>query len=252
VVEGTKAFATSSTNASWAILLVDPAGPGGARHSTGSRGGVLMLACELADPAVTIDTGWWDPLGMRGTVSHVVSFDRAYIPEENLIGAPGSYFSAGWQTAFIPQYAASFLGAAEAAYEFALEYVKVHNKASDPYVHHRVGAMAVNVATGDLWLRHVAALWDAGKLAEAALAGNYARHLIEHLAEETVQHCIRACGARSLMRPSCVERILRDLTFYERHDNDDQVLATIGRSVLGEPTDLAFATPPPVPGENQV
>ena len=46
-------------------------------------------------------------------------------------------------------------------------------------------------------------------------------------------HCIRACGARSLVRPSPIERILRDLTFYLRHDNDDHILATIGRAPLG-------------------
>jgi alkylation response protein AidB-like acyl-CoA dehydrogenase len=66
---------------------------------------------------------------------------------------------------------------------------------------------------------------------------------VEHLAEQSVHHCIRACGARSLIRPSPVERILRDLTFYLRHDNDDHVLATIGREVLGERHDASFYKP---------
>ncbi len=67
--------------------------------------------------------------------------------------------------------------------------------------------------------------------------------MVEHLAEETVDHCIRACGARSLVRPSPVERILRDLTFYLRHDNDDHILATIGRAPLGEAHDPSFYKP---------
>jgi alkylation response protein AidB-like acyl-CoA dehydrogenase len=66
------------------------------------------------------------------------------------------------------------------------------------------------------------------------------RYLVEHLAEEVVGHCIRACGARSLIKPSPVERIYRDLGFYMRHDSDDQVLATIGRGVLSEETDTSF------------
>jgi alkylation response protein AidB-like acyl-CoA dehydrogenase len=89
----------------------------------------------------------------------------------------------------------------------------------------------------------VARLWDAERRAEAQIAGNRARHLAEHLALSTVDNCIRACGARSLVRPSPVERLLRDLSIYVRHDNDDQILATIGRGVLGLAHDVSFYKP---------
>ncbi|WP_394846937.1 acyl-CoA/acyl-ACP dehydrogenase [Pendulispora brunnea] len=242
IVEGTKIFATSASGANWAILLVDTTGPGGARHSD-SPETVFMLACDLSDPTVSIDGSWWDPIGMRATVSHLVRFHQTRIPDANRIGEPGAYLREGWQTAFIPHYAASFLGAAEAAYEYALRYVTQQDKTGDPYVQQRVGAMAVAVETADLWLQHVADLWDRGPRAEAQLAGSRARHVVEHLAVQTVDHCIRACGARCLIRPSPVERILRDLTFYVRHDNDDHILATIGRARLGKPHDLSFYKP---------
>jgi alkylation response protein AidB-like acyl-CoA dehydrogenase len=242
IVNGTKVFATSATGADWAILLVDTAGPGGARNSE-SPDGVLMLACELADPSVSVDSSWWDPIGMRATVSHLVRFDHTYIPDTQRIGEPGDYLRQGWQTAFIPHYAASFLGAAEAAYQYAVEYLTRQGKATDPYVQQRVGEMAVAVETGELWLQHVAELWDAGRRMEARLAGSRARHLAEHLALETVNHCVRACGARCLVRPSPIERIQRDLTFYVRHDNDDHILATIGRAALGQPHDSSFYKP---------
>jgi alkylation response protein AidB-like acyl-CoA dehydrogenase len=242
VVNGSKVFATSATGADWAILLVDPAGPGGARNAT-TRSSVLMLACELADPSITVDGSWWDPIGMRATVSHLVRFDHTYIPDTQRIGEPGDYLRQEWQTVFIPHYAASFLGAAEAAYGYALEYVLRQHKSTDPFVQQRVGEMAVAVETGQLWLRHVADLWDAGNRREARIAGSRARHLMEHLALDTVDHCVRSCGARSLVKPSPVERIQRDLTFYVRHDNDDHILATIGRAALGEPYDASFYKP---------
>ncbi|MFF4948152.1 acyl-CoA dehydrogenase family protein [Streptomyces chattanoogensis] len=243
VVNGTKAFATSATGARWAILLVNPAGPGGARHAAGACDELLLLACDLTDPTVTVDTGWWDPVGMRATASHVVRFDHTFLPSGHLLGEPGSYLAGQWQTAFVPHYAASFLGAAEAAYAYALRYLKHQGKSGDPYVQQRVGRMAVNTDSARLWLRHVAGLWDEGRLDEARIAGSRARHAVEHLAEETVQHCIRACGARSLVRPAPVERILRDLTVYQRHDNDDHILATIGRAALGERHDPSFHKP---------
>lgn len=243
LVDGSKAFATSAIGADWAILLVNPAGPGGARHLGGADESLLLLACQLSHPSITVDTSWWDPIGMRATASHVVRFDRTPIPADWTIGEPGAYLREGWQTAFIPHYAASFLGAATGAYAYALEYLKRQQKGGDPYVQQRVGRMAVDVDTGQLWLAHVAALWDTGRRQAAVTAGNQARHLIERLALSTVDNCIRACGARSLIRPSPVERILRDLTLYVRHDNDDHILATIGRAALDLAHDASFYKP---------
>ncbi|OIJ97720.1 acyl-CoA dehydrogenase family protein [Streptomyces colonosanans] len=242
-LSGTKVFATSATGAQWAILLVDPAGPGGARHARDVCGSLLLFACDLSDPTVSLDTSWWDPIGMRATVSHMVRFDDTFLPREHLIGGPGGYFEGHWQTAFVPHYAASFLGAALAAYEYGLTYLPRQGKGVDPYVQQRVGSMAIGIDTARLWLRHVAGLWDEGRLDEARVAGSRAWHVIGRLAEETVHHVVRACGARSLIRPSPVERILRDLTFYELHDNADHVLATIGRAALGEQHDLSFHKP---------
>lgn len=243
IIDGTKAFCTSAGGARWAILLVNTAGPGGARHSSGSPDTLLLLAVDLSDPSISFDGSWWNPIGMRATVSHAARFDRTFIPDADVIGAPGRYLKEGWQTCFAPHYAASFLGAAEAAFDYALAYVRTQNKGDDPYVQHHLAAMAMNVDSGHLWLRHVANLWESGAVEEAQIAGSRARHLIEHFAEETVQHAVRACGARSLNRPSALERIHRDLSIYVRHDNDDQVLATVGRALLGKSFDASFYKP---------
>lgn len=244
IIEGNKAFATSAGGAQWAILLVNTAGPGGVRHAAAaSLDTQLMMACDLSDPTVEVDTSWWDPIGMRGTASHLVRFRQTFIPDRDLIGYPGQYIKEGWQTCFIPHYAATFLGAAEAAYDYAFEYVTSQNKVDDPYVQHHIGQMSVNVETAHLWLRHVARLWETGNYQEAQVAGSRARHVVEHLAEDTVKQCIRACGARCLIRPSALERIYRDLSFYVRHDNDDHILAMIGKSLLGLTHDPSFYKP---------
>jgi alkylation response protein AidB-like acyl-CoA dehydrogenase len=243
VVDGTKVFATSATAAQWAILLVSLDGPGGIRHARGGIDSQLLLGCDLSDPSVTLDGTWWDPIGMRATVSYLVRFDRTFVPEANAIGHPGQYTKDGWQTYFIPHYAATFLGAAEAAYEFAIDYLTSQRKSDDPYIQHHIASMSIDVETAHLWLRHVARQWEAGRSEDARLVGSRARHVIEHLAEGAVKHCIRACGARSLNRPAALERIYRDLSFYVRHDNDDHLLATIGKALLGQPYDQSFYKP---------
>ena len=243
IVDGSKVFATSAPGAEWAILLVSTAGPGGVRHSTAPLDTQLLMACALSDPSVESDNSWWDPIGMRATVSYLVRFNRTFVPDENVIGYPGQYMKEEWQTCFIPHYAASFLGAAEAAYEYTREYIIAQKKVEDPYIHHHIGQMSVNVETAHLWLRHVARLWETESYQEARLAGSRARHVVEHLALDTVMRGIRACGARSLNRPSVLERVYRDLSFYVRHDNDDHILAMIGKSVLGLSHDPSFYKP---------
>jgi alkylation response protein AidB-like acyl-CoA dehydrogenase len=243
VVSGSKVFSTSAGGADWAILLVNEAGPGGARHAAANPDSLLLLACDLSDPTVTFDGSWWDPIGMRATVSHLARFRDTFIPEDCAIGSPGEYLRGGWQTCFTPHYAASFLGAADGAYDYALELIRAQSRSADPYIQHHIGRMALNLETGQLWLRHVATLWETRQYQEAKEAGLRARLLIEELAADVFARAIRACGARALNRPSRLERAFRDLSIYVRHDNADHILATIGKSVLGLDHDGSFFKP---------
>ena len=239
IINGTKIFCSSAPGASWGLILVNTAGPGAARHSYSTET-LLMLGCDMSAPSVTLDDSWWHPIGMRSSASYKICFDNTFIPKENLIGVPGQFLLEEWQTRFTPQYTATFLGGAEAAYEYAHHYIATQNKGADPYIQHRIAKMAIHIQTAELWLRHVAELWGTNQVEKAKIAGSSARYLIEQLATETLQHCIHACGARALNKPSPVERILRDLSFYTRHDNDDHVLAMVGKSLLGQAHDISF------------
>ena len=243
LLNGTKAYATSAGHARRAILLVNAEGPGGARHASASSDQLLLLTCTLSDPGVTFDSSWWNPIGMRATVSYLVRFEDVFIAAEDVIGLPGQYLNEAWQTRFSPHYASAFLGGAEAAYEYALASIKKQQREDDPYVIHRIAQMSLNVETAHVWLKHVAELWDTNRIEEAKVAGIRARYVVEKLAMEILDHCVRACGARSLVKPSPVERIYRDLSIYVRHDNCDQVLATIGSQVLGRDHDGSFFRP---------
>lgn len=247
LLRGTKAYATSAGHARRAILLVNAAGPGGARHATASADQLYLLGCDLAQPGVSYDSSWWNPIGMRATVSYVVRFEDVFIPEEDVIGRPGQYLQEGWQTRFSPHYAATFLGGAEAAYAYTLASIHRQQRAEDPYVIHRIAEMSLNIETAHLWLKHVADAWDQARIEDAKAAAPKVRYLVEKLATETLEHCLRACGARALLKPSPVERIYRDLSLYTRHDNADQVLATVGKQVLGHPHDHSFFNPSRIP-----
>ena len=239
VINGRKIFCSGAPGVDHAILFVSTSGPGGARHSEGGHD-LIMLACDMNDPSISLDDSWWNPIGMKASVSHLVEFKNTFIPKENLIGYPGQYIKENWQTRLTPQYASCFLGGAEGAYTYTLEYVEKQQRQEDPYVQHRLASMSINIKTGNLWLRHVADLWTSGDESEAIKAGNSARYIIEQLSIETVQHAVHICGARGLIKPSRLEKIFRDISFYIRHDNDDHILATIGKSILQKDHDGSF------------
>ncbi|MFT5163948.1 MAG: alkylation response protein AidB-like acyl-CoA dehydrogenase [Alteromonadaceae bacterium] len=242
LINGNKVFATSAPGASWAILLVSLAGPGGAREVDDGENNLLMLACDLADPSVSFDGDWWDPIGMRSTVSYKVNFTDTFIPEANCIGQIGEFLTRDMQSRFTPHYAVSFLGALEGAYECALATVASQHRENDPYVQHHIAKIKLNIDTLELWLNEVAYKLDNGQTDAAREAASKFRYLAEQLAEDGVKRCIKICGARSLNKPSRLERIYRDLTIYVQHDNADNILATIGRRALGQAVDNAFSS----------
>lgn len=239
-INGAKIFCTGAPGVDWAILLVNTEGSGAARHATNSPETLLMLGCDMSDSSISLDASWWNPIGMRSSVSYLVRFKNTFISEKNVIGPPGEFLINNWQTRFTPQYAVTLLGGAESAFDYTVEYIKTQKKGHDPYVQHRIGKMLLNLKSAHLWMRKVATLWENGDKKNAQLEGNNLRYLVEQFSTQTVEHAIHACGARSMIRPSRLERIHRDLSFYARHDNDDQILSTIGRSVLGEGFDVSF------------
>jgi alkylation response protein AidB-like acyl-CoA dehydrogenase len=247
IIHGTKVFCSGAPGADKAILLVHRAGRGGARHSSGAPEGLLLLVADLHNPDIEVDGSWWDPIGMRSSVSYLVKFNNAFIPKENLLGKPGEYLLDEWQTRFSPHYGATFLGGATSAYDYALTYARSQGKEADPYVQHRIGKMSVALETGHLWMQQTARLWETGRNSEARAAGARTRYMLEQVATEVMEHCLHICGARGLIRPSRLERIYRDLSFYMRHDSLDHVLATVGKAALGMQADASFFRPNPAP-----
>jgi alkylation response protein AidB-like acyl-CoA dehydrogenase len=133
-------------------------------------GKALMLALVPADtPGLTTD-GKWDTLGMRGTYSPSVTFSGARIPKDAALGRPGAVTQVGVVESFGLGYAAVYVGIAEAALEFALNYakervVKPENIAiaQDPTVQRHLGGLAVHLDAARLVLADAAARWELGR-----------------------------------------------------------------------------------------
>jgi alkylation response protein AidB-like acyl-CoA dehydrogenase len=98
--------------------------------------------------------------------------------------------------------------------------------------------MAIAVEGGNLWLHGAARVVDLGSDATSdALAGvlayaNMTRLAIERVCLGVLQLAERSVGARGLLRPHPVERIVRDLTLYLRQPAPDAALNQVGQHVL--------------------
>jgi alkylation response protein AidB-like acyl-CoA dehydrogenase len=161
--------------------------------------------------------------------------------EDSRLFSTKEYLDRLWQARFIPHFSASFLGAATAAYDFAVAYIKQRGKAGDAIVQHQIAQMRIALDVLDAHLVATAQAWNSGDDAAAALKSNICRAVGEMQAMEVVHLAVRMCGATALLESFPLGRILRDLQTYVRHESIDRILTSVGRACLGFDYDPNFA-----------
>ena len=234
VIDGVKHFCTMALGAShymvWCAL------DGGTDMAKS-----LQLALVPADsPGITTDARW-DTLGMRATFSPSVTFAGVRVPEDGMLGDPGVAVQVGVIESFALGYAAVYLGIAESALAFALDYakkriVKPENiaVAADPTVQRHVGELAAHLDAAGLVLIDSAARWDGADLAELGPLANRAKYLATEVGLHVTSKVIQVVGGRGAYKDFPAERAFRDLrTCTLMPPTVDRMLEAIGKSVLG-------------------
>ena len=245
VVDGVKYFCTMALGAShymvWCAL------DGGTDMSKS-----LVLALVPADaPGIATD-GKWNTLGMRATYSPSVTFTGVRVPREAALGDPGAAIRVGVVESFALGYAAVYLGIAEAALAFAIDYakkrvVKPENiaVAQDPAVQRHVGELSVRLDAALLVLADSAARWEAADVIDRGVLANRAKYLATEAGLDVTSKVIQLVGGRGAYKDYPAERAFRDLrTSTLMPPTVDRMLEGIGRSALGLETGMFN-----VPGE---
>ncbi len=188
----------------------------------------------------------WDTLGMRGTGSHDLVLDGVTVPEGALVqrfgkgipseGPPGS--GAGWNL-HIP---AVYLGIAEAARDFAIQFAREHRPnsittaiAELPNVQHQLGQIELGLMAARTLLFSVARQWDEEpdrrNLLQAPVAG--VKPFVVGTALDVVDRAMRVVGAASLFRSNPLERYYRDVRAgLHNPPMEDAALTTLARAAL--------------------
>jgi alkylation response protein AidB-like acyl-CoA dehydrogenase len=234
VIDGVKHFCTMALGAShymiWCAL------DGGTDMAK-----ALQLALVPADAAGISTDGKWDTLGMRATFSPSVTFTGVRVPDDGMLGDPGAAVHVGVIESFALGYAAVYLGIAESALAFALEYakkriVKPENiaVAADPTVQRHIGELAAHLDAAALVLADSAARWDGADLGELGPLANRAKYLATEVGLHVTSKVIQVVGGRGAYKEFRAERAFRDLrTCTLMPPTVDRMLEAIGKSALG-------------------
>jgi alkylation response protein AidB-like acyl-CoA dehydrogenase len=234
VVDGVKHFCTMALGASYYMVWC-------ARDGEGDMAKALMLALVPAGASGIATDGKWNTLGMRATYSPSVTLTGVRIPRDSALGGPGAAIQVGVVESFGLGYAAIYVGIAEAALDFALEYarkrvVKPDNVAvaQDPVVQRHVGDLVTHLDAARLVLMDGATRWEAAEIAERSNLANKAKCLATEVSLEVTSRVIQVVGGRGAYRDYPAERAFRDVrTATLMPPTVDRMLETIGKSALG-------------------
>ena len=234
VIDGVKHFCTMALGASY--YMVWCALDGGT-----DMGKALLLALVPAGAPGMATDGAWDTLGMRGTYSPSVTFTGVRAPADAALGQPGAAVQVGVIEAFALGYAAVYVGIAEAALAFAVDFlrkrvVKPENVsvAQDPTVQRHVGELAVRLDAARLVLEQSADAWEGADIVERGLLANRAKYLASEVGLDVTSRVIQTVGGRGAYRVFPAERAFRDMrTATLMPPTADRMLETIGKGALG-------------------
>jgi alkylation response protein AidB-like acyl-CoA dehydrogenase len=210
-------------------------------------GGWQMCIVPMERVKTVVDANWWQPMGMRGTVSYKVDFTGVEVEPQALLAKPGDYFRQPWLSGGVIRFAAVQLGGAEALFNTTRQYLQKLDRCEHPHQQERLAKMAIAMESGRLWLRGAAEMFDdyapvfggypeddreqAPKLVAYA---NMVRTAIEQICIETIQLSQRSIGTLGLLPPEPMERIIRDLSLYLRQPAFDVAVTGVGKYVLKE------------------
>ena len=233
-IDGVKHFCTMALGASYYMVWC-------ALDGGGDMSKALLQALVPAGAAGLATDAKWNTLGMRATFSPSMTFTNVRVAADAVLGDPGTALRVGVVEGFALGYAAIYLGVAEGALAFAMEYamkrvVKPENVpvAHDPAVQRHVGELAAHLDAALLVLADAATRWGAADVADRGLLANKAKYLATEVALMVTSRVIQIVGGRGAYKDYPAERAFRDVrTATLMPPTVDRMLEAIGKSALG-------------------
>jgi alkylation response protein AidB-like acyl-CoA dehydrogenase len=213
VVNGRKIFASLSGAADYyGVLCTEDKG-----DAHPDVRDTLYLAVPAQSEGLAIG-GDWNPLGMRGTVSRNLAFQEVFVADDEQLMPRGVYFKGAqtWPAMFFTL-APTYLGIANAAYDFTVQYLRGEVAGEPPVKRRMYPTKQIAVAQMRIQLEQMKSLFlrailearpDPSKDERMRL---YAAHYsVMEGANDIARLALRTCGGQSMMKHLPLERLYRD------------------------------------------
>lgn len=266
VVNGRAGFASGSEGSKYTILaaVID--------RGEGREPDLAVLLPDLTTPGLRVLHNW-DAMGLRGTASHDIVAENVRIPKAEALVIPLALLrvileAQGQVTSPQTQNRARgalgilaiWLGLAQAAFDFTLDYVRQrHGYLAGPTATlggvpgYRSDEAWAQMAIGNMehWLETGrTVLYDTVRRLDDPFENPQAfiRHLVRtvyhlrRMSEEVSAGAMRTCGAHAYVRSKPLERIFRDMVGGNVMAwKTDELQLSLGQGALGMP--IAFVGP---------
>lgn len=163
-------------------------------------------------------SGDWNPLGMRGTVSRNLTFKDVFVGDDEQLMPRGIYFKGAqtWPAMFFTL-SPTYLGIANAAYDFTVRYLRGEVPGEPPVKRRQYPTKQIAVAQMRIQLESMRSLFTRA-IAEAKPNPSkdeklrlYAAHYsVMEGANDIARLALRTCGGQSMMKHLPLERLYRD------------------------------------------
>ena len=240
--KGTFKLAGSKTFCSGASFIQRPLVTGEWVSPNFSGWQMFVLSPEKIK-SIQCDPEFWQPLGMKASVSYRMDFTGIEITTDDLLGEPGDYYQQPLFNGGAIRFAAVQLGGAEAILTEVHRTLKQSGRSNHPFQQARMAEIAYLVETGNLWIAKAGSLADnylhnslgSDKLVAYA---DMTRTVIEEICLKVMQLAERSVGSQAFLHSSPLEQLHRDLTIYLRQPGPDAALTNIGAYIFDQPAVL--------------
>jgi alkylation response protein AidB-like acyl-CoA dehydrogenase len=205
-----------------------------------AQGAVQMCLVPMDAVPVTVDASDWKPLGMEASNSYRVCFDGVVLDDDALIGVPGQYERAPFFYGGAIRFVAVHAGIVERLAHETFAFIAKGGRAGDPHQLVRAGQIQIAVHTARHWIDAGEAAWceydrspNDANAERVVTTADMARLAVERAGLDVLELAVRSVGARGLLEPVPIARLVRDLTMYLRQPAPDAVMERVGKDALG-------------------
>lgn len=177
----------------------------------------LYLAVPATSEGFAI-SGEWNPLGMRGTVSRNLTFQNVFVSDDEQLMPRGVYYRGAqtWPAMFFTL-APTYLGIANAAYDFTVQYLRGEVPGEPPvkrrmYPTKQIAVAQMRIQLEQLRSIFLRAILEAGPnpTKDQRMRLYAAHYTVMEGSNDIARLAIRTCGGQSMMKHLPLERLYRD------------------------------------------